>query len=746
MSESEFFSNYEKHSRRIDNLFWKKNPNWYLKFKKFDDEIFKEIEGFLGFYFISNYGQIISFYKKEPVVLKYVFLYGYFAITLSLSRKRSTHLIHNLVYHHFISPLNYEGRVIHKNKITTDNYYKNLKLYKKSNKIKIVKGKRYDLSLFNQIEAESSKHSYHSVKVVQFDKKGKYIKEYSSLKMAAIANGLDVNLLRACCCKKNKTARGYQWRYRRDPIFKDGIKNIEPAAANKTTAREVLQFDLNGNFIKEYPSIRKANIGLGLNILNNCISKCANAKGNKNTAYGFQWKFKNDPLFSHGICKIKPVIDRKYFKPKKILQFDKNGKFIKEYPSAAEAARDIGISHNTVIGCVDKEGTAGGFQWRYKKNQVNGQGPADITPAKEPFRFSQKKPVLQFCEKGKFIKEYQSLSEAERELNISKKRIINCVKRRTKSAGGFQWYYKDNPIFKNGIIDIPPLVKKEPHHIGPRPVIQFHIDGKLIREYSSIVEAAKECNIKESRIYNCASGIQKVASNFQWRFKDNPVFKNGICNIAPVEKKGGFKKPVLQFDLEGNLKKEYSSISEAVIKTGINFGNISSCLHKKTKTAGGYQWRFKDDQLFKKGIVKIESITEIRKVLRKKVLQFDLKGKFIREYSSFMDAARALRINAKIIGKCIHEKQKTGVGYQWRLRTDPMFKNGIVNIEPIQKKNSSIRETVFQYDMKGNLINEFKSLTEAVKKSGISRNRIRKCAIGKTKSVDGFIWKFKNEE
>lgn len=57
---------------------------------------------------------------------------------------------------------------------------------------------------------------------------------------------------------------------------------------NKQGSKVILQYDLQGNFIKEFPSVSEASRELGKSQAN--ISKCAN--GFKNQAYRFIWKFK----------------------------------------------------------------------------------------------------------------------------------------------------------------------------------------------------------------------------------------------------------------------------------------------------------------------------------------------------------------------------------------------------------------------------------------------------------------------
>lgn len=53
------------------------------------------------------------------------------------------------------------------------------------------------------------------------------------------------------------------------------------------------------------------------------------------------------------------------------------------------------------------------------------------------------------------------------------------------------------------------------------------------------------------------------------------------------------KKAVFQYDLDGNLIQEYSSIMDAYNETGIDFRLISLVCKGKRNSTGGYKWRFK---------------------------------------------------------------------------------------------------------------------------------------------------------
>lgn len=54
-------------------------------------------------------------------------------------------------------------------------------------------------------------------------------------------------------------------------------------------------------------------------------------------------------------------------------------------------------------------------------------------------------------------------------------------------------------------------------------------------------------------------------------------------------------KPIIQYTSYGEIIREWKSQSEASRQTGIHFGSISNCCTGKSKTAGGFIWRYKED-------------------------------------------------------------------------------------------------------------------------------------------------------
>ena len=51
------------------------------------------------------------------------------------------------------------------------------------------------------------------------------------------------------------------------------------------------------------------------------------------------------------------------------------------------------------------------------------------------------KSVAQYDKNGEFIKKYESITEASNETKIIKKAICNCLRKKSKTSGGYIWRY-----------------------------------------------------------------------------------------------------------------------------------------------------------------------------------------------------------------------------------------------------------------------------------------------------------------
>jgi len=179
---------------------------FYLKNIK--GERWKDIEGYSGLYQISNYGRIKTFYNKKTnessdsgQILK-VFKDndGYFIIDLCFKDKANNyyrHLIHRLVAKAFLPNPENKKQVKHKNKIRTDNRACNLEWSSGS-----MKGR-------------FGKDNHRSKKILQYDLKGKLIKEWESITQINKELGFSVQNIRFVCRGEQKKCNGYIWRYKK---------------------------------------------------------------------------------------------------------------------------------------------------------------------------------------------------------------------------------------------------------------------------------------------------------------------------------------------------------------------------------------------------------------------------------------------------------------------------------------------------------------------------------------------------
>jgi len=116
--------------------------------------------------------------------------------------------------------------------------------------------------------------------------------------------------------------------------------------------------------------------------------------------------------------------------------------------------------------------------------------------------------------------------------------------------------------------------------LGKRPVLQFSLEGKFIKEFFSIGIASRELGIKGSNIIQCCSGHESYAhaGGYQWKYKDS---NKVITNILPI----------IQTDLDGNEIKRYGSVKEAARETGFSTHTIWACIRGERVSHCGYIWK-----------------------------------------------------------------------------------------------------------------------------------------------------------
>lgn len=202
--------------------------------------------------------------------------------------------------------------------------------------------------------ARSNKESLEKKNFYQVDKNRNIVKEYHSIR-EAVKDGYSLGMISKCLRKTKKIYKGYFWIYVNefDSFSQEDINNILDYESNKSKKvfYSVRQYDLNHNFIKEYPylsSVREDGF-MPTNVRDVCQKYKPQYKG-------YLWEY--------GEIKENPFNNP-------VVQYDKNNNYIAEYPSLRIASDQTGISETCIGGvCNNRHKTTHGHIFKYKNNMI----------------------------------------------------------------------------------------------------------------------------------------------------------------------------------------------------------------------------------------------------------------------------------------------------------------------------------------------------------------------------------------
>lgn len=116
-----------------------------------------------------------------------------------------------------------------------------------------------------------------------------------------------------------------------------------------------------------------------------------------------------------------------------------------------------------------------------------------------------------------------------------------------------------------------------------KTIYRYTLLGDFLDEHLSSKKLANKLKVYDSNIRFAAHNGTSCAG---YRFAFYKVDKLTVTHRV--------KKAINQYDLEGNFIAEYVSTREACRITGVDYSNIGKVLNRRTHTAGGYSWKFKD--------------------------------------------------------------------------------------------------------------------------------------------------------
>lgn len=256
--------------------------------------------------------------------------------------------------------------------------------------------------------------------VLQFSPTGNFLNRYDSIKVASIETNISYGSISNCCNHKSKSAGGYLWK------FLDDIAELFIPKKIIKMNTEILQYDLNGNYIATYPSIKSASLILGIS--NSQISLAC--KNENILAGGYQWKKINSDK------KIKPIDKINYHK-RKVYKYDLNGNYIDTYDTITEAEKDSGAS--AIWNCCNNlQIQSGGYIWLYDKSDL----PLHLEKIRNKVYTHQLK-VYKYDLKGNLLAKYNSVKSCARTNNVDKSAISSCCNGHTAICNGYIYLHED---------------------------------------------------------------------------------------------------------------------------------------------------------------------------------------------------------------------------------------------------------------------------------------------------------------
>lgn len=211
--------------------------------------------------------------------------------------------------------------------------------------------------------------------------------------------------------------------------------------------KKVLEFDLNGNFIKEWDSTHEPEAFYGFK--KNTISKCCRMIKKSLTLHGRFWLYKDEYEKDKSILdyRIKKFNEKQDLTPKPVIQFTKEGKYIREYPCIRDAERETGFKGGVIsYSCLGKNKKVKSYIFLYKDDYEKDKTIINkrVELLKQPLVMTKHNGIEQIDEYGNTVKIYKSLRDCKND-GFNPGNIGSCCRGIKPQYKGYTWrYIKEN--------------------------------------------------------------------------------------------------------------------------------------------------------------------------------------------------------------------------------------------------------------------------------------------------------------
>lgn len=304
-------------------------------------------------------------------------------------------------------------------------------------------------------------------------------------------------------------------------------------------AKHILQFSLNGKFIKDWSCLKLAEDTLSISINPKFI-----------TSGNYIWVYKEEDVQNK--LKLLSKLSGRPGVPRPVYCFDLFGELVRSYNNATEASILTGIPQAQITHSArlkENGNVVRDYIWIYEEDLCIKE--KIITKVRDSSRIykSRYRPIYQIYLNGEIIKLWDNFESIIKECQQGRVSINKCLNGKLNVYCNCFWIYEDE--YNDELL----LSKLENYKRTKKQLVEDIQSGIIKYEGLKILH-----DTNDNKKY----------------LKEHPV--------------------IYQYDKNYNLIKiwkNYKNIKES----GLNFDNISKCLRRKLKTAFGYIWRYEEDVL-----------------------------------------------------------------------------------------------------------------------------------------------------
>jgi hypothetical protein len=250
-------------------------------------------------------------------------------------------------------------------------------------------------------------------------------------------------------------------------------------------------------------------------------------------------------------------------------------------------------------------------------------------------------------------------------------------------------------------------------HFNSKQIMQYNIDGDLVKIWDSVTEASIALGIGQANIATCARGGEKICGGYFWKYPSSPqLIKENLNdseiwdyitesqNLYQVSNQGlvrsvdrtivrndGFKVVYKGKLLRHSLLNGYCTILLSSIKKRFFVHTLVATVFIKKRPSRNHVVDHKDDNKTNNNVSNLQWITRKQNIQKayytqvatkpkgaghyssKPIDQYTIKGEFVKSWDSTADVCRFLnKKNTNNIYDNLKGNRKSAYGYIWKYR------------------------------------------------------------------------------